>query len=79
MGFNQILYILNEEVGKDKTIKVKSIEITKEVNGLQYLKATLEDGSMIELGLNSEIPFRAEKLRENGFVVKGKCTYTLED
>lgn len=62
-----------------QTVKVKSIEITKEVNGLQYLQATLEDGNVIELGMNSEIPFRTEKLRENGFVVEGKCTYTLED
>lgn len=63
----------------DRTIKVTKIEITKEVNGLQYLQATLVDGSVIELGMNSEIPFRAEKLRENGFPVEGKCTYTLED
>ena len=62
-----------------RTVKVKAIEITKEVNGLQYLQATLEDGSVIDLGMNSEIPFRTEKLREHGFLVKGKCTYTLED
>lgn len=63
----------------NKSVKVKKIEITKEINGLQYLQATLSDGSVVELGMNSEIPYRADKLREYDFLVEGECTYTLED
>lgn len=63
----------------NKCVKVNKIEITKEVNGLQFLQATLFDGSVVELGMNSEIPYRADKLREYDFLVEGKCTYTLED
>lgn len=63
----------------NKSVKVSKIEITKEINGLQYLQATLSDGSVVELGMNSEIPYRADKLREYDFLVEGECTYTLED
>ena len=69
--------ILNSILNKD--VQVKKIEITKEINGLQFLQATLMDGSVVELGMNSEIPIRTEKLKDHGFFVEGKCTYTLED